>query len=72
MFRKLLKFFTGRLFISLILISLQVAILVNIFGFAKNDALWIQILSGLSIMMALVVVVRDLNPATKLVGCSSL
>ena len=66
MFRKLLKFFTGRLFISLVLISLQIAILINIFGFAQNDALWIQFLSGLSIMMALVVVVRDLNPAYKI------
>ncbi|MGE4454446.1 MAG: cardiolipin synthase [Sphaerochaeta sp.] len=66
MFRKLLKFFTGRLFISLVLISLQIAILINIFGFAQNDALWIQFLSGLSILMALVVVVRDLNPAYKI------
>ncbi|MGH0053171.1 MAG: cardiolipin synthase [Sphaerochaetaceae bacterium] len=66
MFRKLLKFFTGRLFISIVLISLQIAIVINIFGFAQNDALWIQILSGLSILMALVVVVRDLNPAYKI------
>ncbi len=66
MFRKLLKFFTGRLFISLVLISLQIAILINIFGFAQNDALWIKFLSGLSIMMALLVVVRDLNPAYKI------
>lgn len=64
--RKLLKFLTGRLFISLVLILLQLAVLINIFGFAKNDAFWIQALSTLSIIMALVVVTRDLNPAYKI------
>jgi cardiolipin synthase len=66
MLRRLLKFFTGRLFISLVLISLQIGVLVNIFGFAKNNALWLQFLSVLSILMTLVVVIRDLNPAYKI------
>lgn len=65
--RKLLKFMTGRLFLSMVFILLQIAVLVNIFGFAKNDALWIQIFSTLSIAMALFVSVRDhLNPAYKI------
>ncbi|ADY12729.1 cardiolipin synthase [Sphaerochaeta globosa] len=66
MLRKLLKFFTGRLFISFVLISLQIGILVNIFSFAQNSALWIQFLSALSILMTLVVISRDLNPAYKI------
>ncbi len=66
MFRKLRKFFTGRLFISLVLISLQIAVFVNILGLAKNNALWIQMFSALSILMALVVALRDLNPAYKI------
>jgi cardiolipin synthase len=66
MLRKLLKFFTGRLFISFVLISLQIWILVTIFSFAQNSTLWIQFLSALSILMTLVVVTRDLNPAYKI------
>jgi len=66
MLRKLLKFFTGRLFISFVFISLQIGILVNIFSFAQNSALWIQFLSALSIFMTLVVITRDLNPAYKI------
>lgn len=65
--RKLLKFLTGRLFLSLVLILLQIAVLINIFGFAKNDTLWIQIFSTISIAMALFVSMRDhLNPAYKI------
>lgn len=66
MLRKLLKFFTGRLFISFVFISLQIGILVNIFSFVQNSALWIQFLSALSIFMTLVVITRDLNPAYKI------
>ncbi|MDY0288632.1 MAG: cardiolipin synthase [Sphaerochaeta sp.] len=65
--RKLLKFLTGRLFLSMVLILLQIAVLINIFGFAKNDTLWIQIFSTISIVMALFVSARDhLNPAYKI------
>lgn len=65
--RKLLKFLTGRLFLSFVLFLLQVAVLINIFGFAKNDALWIQVFSTISIAMALFVSARDhLNPAYKI------
>lgn len=66
MLRKLLKFLTGRLFISLVLIAFQIGFLVYIFSFAQNDTLWIQLFSALSILMTLVVVVRDLNPAYKI------
>lgn len=66
MLRKLLKFLTGRLFISLVLIILQIAIFVYLFSFAQHYAFWIQFLSALSILMALVVVTRDLNPAYKI------
>ncbi len=65
--RKLLKFLTGRLFLSIVLILLQLAVLINIFGFTKNNALWIQIFSTTSIVMALFVSMRDhLNPAYKI------
>lgn len=65
--RKFLKFLTGRLFLSIVLILLQIAVLINIFGFAKNNALWIQAFYTLSIAMALFVSVRDhLNPAYKI------
>lgn len=66
MLRKLLQFLTGRLFISIVLITIQIAILFAIFFYATNNTLWIQILSALSIIMTLVVVVRDLNPAYKI------
>ncbi|MCK9547289.1 MAG: cardiolipin synthase [Sphaerochaeta sp.] len=66
MLRKLLRFLTGRLFISAILIVFQLTILFIIFSYAQNNTPWIQILSTLSIIMTLVVVVRDLNPAYKI------
>ncbi|MFA5447868.1 MAG: phospholipase D-like domain-containing protein, partial [Sphaerochaeta sp.] len=66
MLRKILQFLTGRLFISVVLISVQLALIFVIFSYAQNNTLWIQILSGLSIIMTLVVVVRDLNPAYKI------
>lgn len=64
--RKVLKFLTGRLFLSLVLIALQLAVLINVLGFAENNALWIQFFSTLSIGMALFVGTRDLNPAYKI------
>jgi cardiolipin synthase len=64
--RKLLKFLTGRLFISVVLVIFQIAVLVSVLGYAKNDSLWIQIFSTFSIIMALYVVTRDLNPAYKI------
>ncbi|HKM07639.1 MAG TPA: cardiolipin synthase, partial [Sphaerochaeta sp.] len=65
--RKLLKFLTGRLFLSFVFILLQIIVLINIFGFAEHYALWIQLFSAFSIMMALFVSVRDhLNPAYKI------
>ncbi|HPZ15651.1 MAG TPA: PLD nuclease N-terminal domain-containing protein, partial [Sphaerochaeta sp.] len=66
MLRKLLNFLTGRLFISIVLICVQLLILFNILGYAQNNALWIQALYVLTIVMTLVVVVRDLNPAYKI------
>lgn len=65
--RKLLKFLTGRLFLSFVFILLQIIVLINIFGFAEHYALWIQLFSAFSIMMAIFVSVRDhLNPAYKI------
>ena len=66
MLRKLLNFLTGRLFISIVLICVQLLLLFNILGYAQNNALWIQALYVLTIVMTLVVVVRDLNPAYKI------
>ncbi|HQB89877.1 MAG TPA: PLDc N-terminal domain-containing protein, partial [Sphaerochaeta sp.] len=66
MLRKLLRFLTGRLFISLVLIVVQLATLFLVLFYVQNNAVWFQILSGLSIVMTLVVVVRDLNPAYKI------
>ena len=66
MLRKLFRFLTGRLFISLVLITFQLATLFIVLFYVQNNAVWFQILSGLSIIMTLVVVVRDLNPAYKI------
>ncbi|WP_320128010.1 cardiolipin synthase [uncultured Sphaerochaeta sp.] len=64
--RKLLKFLTGRLFISIILVLFQIGVLVSVLGYAKHDSLWIQIFSTFSIVMALYVVTSDVNPAYKI------
>lgn len=66
MLRKLLKFLTGRLFISFVLIAVQIAFLIGIFAFAGNQTLWVQLFTALSILMMLAVIMRDLNPAYKL------
>ena len=64
--RRVLKFLTSRLFISFLLISLQIAFFVVIGMYAQSYALWIQILSALSVVMSLFVITRDLNPAYKI------
>ena len=64
--RRLLKFLTSRLFISFLLISLQIAFFAVIGMYAQSYALWIQILSALSVVMSLFVITRDLNPAYKI------
>jgi cardiolipin synthase len=64
--RKLLKFLTGRLFISFVLVVFQIAVLVSVLGYAKNDSLWIQIFSTFSVLMALYIITRDVNPAYKI------
>ncbi len=66
MLRQLLRFLTGSLFIARVLIVVQLATLFLVLFYVQNNAVWFQILSGLSIVMTLVVVVRDLNPAYKI------
>jgi cardiolipin synthase len=64
--RKLLKFLTGRLFISIVLAGFQIAVLVSVLGFAKNDAFWIRVFSTISVVMVLYIITRDVNPAYKI------
>ena len=63
--RKILKFLTSRLFISFLLISIQIGFFVLI-GLCSVIWNWFQLLSALSVLMSLFVITRDLNPAYKI------
>jgi cardiolipin synthase len=65
--RKLLKFLTGRLFWSVILISAQVALLIyGLFYGATKSGFIMKGLLAISWIMTVVVVSRDENPAYKI------
>ncbi len=64
--RKILKFLTSRLFISFLLISIQIGFFVLIGIYAQSYGVWFQLLSALSVLMSLFVITRDLNPAYKI------
>lgn len=64
--RKIVKFLTSRLFISFLLISIQIAFFILVGFYAQSYGLWIQLLSALSVVMSLFVITRDLNPAYKI------
>lgn len=64
--RKILKFLTSRLFISFLLISIQIGFFVLIGIYAQSYGVWFQLLSALSVLMSLFVITCDLNPAYKI------
>lgn len=65
--RKLLKFLTGRLFWSAILIVAQVALLSYlIYSQAGSDYTVERVFLGISLIMTMVVISRDENPAYKI------
>lgn len=64
--RKIVKFLTSRVFISFILISIQIGFFVLIGIYAQSYGIWFQLLSALSVLMSLFVITRDLNPAYKI------
>lgn len=64
--RKLLKFLTGRLFISILLILFQLAILIGVVVFATGKWYWSLVFNIISGVMAFFVVTRDENPAYKI------
>jgi hypothetical protein len=63
--KKILKFLTGRLFISILLILLQLATLFAVVVVAKGRWYWSLLFELVSVVMALVIVTRDENPAYK-------
>lgn len=64
--KKLLKFLTGRLFISILLIVIQLAILIGVVVFASSKWYWTVIFNLISGIMAFFIVTRDENPAYKI------
>ncbi len=64
--KKLLKFLTSRLFVSILLILLQLAVLVVVVEYANSKWYWSIAFNLLSGVMAFYVVTRDENPAYKI------
>ncbi|MFA7119415.1 MAG: cardiolipin synthase [Sphaerochaetaceae bacterium] len=64
--RKLLKFITGRLFLSTVLIIFQVGVLAYVITSTSHNALWMQLFSAMSIIMTVVMLSKDENPAYKI------